>query len=765
MRNRHNERGSVFFVIFGVLAMLLVVTMTTSDFIRGPLKTATTVNRQNVAETQLQMAAKIAAQAAVNQPGAGDCDADTFIEPVPYKDAAGAPAPVGGGLIPDTMATPKRDPWNTDYGYCVWDHGADIDDAGCGGASQLRLSGTNVPIWSTLSIISAGPDKTFQTSCNDWVDANANGQPDTPLVNKPTGSDDIILDWTYTQASAAATVPPIAGGANLWIEETPGGKIRYDADNVGIGVSDPPSKLSVSGEVKIASSGASCVSAIEGAVRYDSTTKVMRYCDGSQWRSMISTQLNQPPTAPPGTGYFVLTQTTYNGNRGGLAGANANCLTELTTNTNWRGYTSALAAGQLTSSNVSAFLCASGICQNPIPAATYTFARVGDGSAGGATFVADASGLGPGDTSNWAAANYFSGNFEYLTGRAAGGSTTLFPNTEEFSCNSWTGSSAGESVRAGSSNTVNQSRWSVNNPANNCGQTRRLICMVSPPSAGGCGGSGSFASHQSATLTVPAGCKVQFKSWGAGGGSGGGRSGIAGSQFGGGGGYASITLEPSATTTFYLTVGGGGQGGGLSSDGPPFGGAGGAGAASFTGGAGGASVQNQGGGGGGGGGATTICLNNHCGVGGAVIVSVAGGGGGGGGNRDVNNGGHLDGAPGDPGGVGPFRNMNSIGVTGAPNSGGSNGGGGGGCDDINCTGARGGGTDRTSPRGAGGGGSNYVATTLSGVSILTSGTAAGSGQTAGNSGDPNRPGNAGRGAIRAIPGQPGDPGAIWYNIY
>lgn len=78
-RHRTSQSGSVFFVIFGVLAMLMVVSMVASDFIRGPLKTATTVNRQNVAETQLQMAAKIAAQAAVNQPGAGDCDADTFI--------------------------------------------------------------------------------------------------------------------------------------------------------------------------------------------------------------------------------------------------------------------------------------------------------------------------------------------------------------------------------------------------------------------------------------------------------------------------------------------------------------------------------------------------------------------------------------------------------------------------------------------------------------------------------------------------------------
>jgi hypothetical protein len=51
----------------------------------------------------------------------------------------------------------------------------------------------------------------------------------------------------------------------------------------------------------------------------------------------------------PGTGYFVLTNSTWNGNLGGFSGANAKCLSELTGNTNWKYYTAANGAGLLNS--------------------------------------------------------------------------------------------------------------------------------------------------------------------------------------------------------------------------------------------------------------------------------------------------------------------------------------------------------------------------------------------------------------------------------
>jgi hypothetical protein len=74
-----------------------------------------------------------------------------------------------------------------------------------------------------------------------------------------------------------------------------------------------------------------CAAAKAGQIQWTGTA--LQYCNGSTWTPF------KPSGGSPGSGYFVLTKTTYTGNMGGLAGANANCLTDLTTNTGWFGYT------------------------------------------------------------------------------------------------------------------------------------------------------------------------------------------------------------------------------------------------------------------------------------------------------------------------------------------------------------------------------------------------------------------------------------------
>ncbi|MFM6929281.1 MAG: beta strand repeat-containing protein [Bdellovibrio sp.] len=53
--------------------------------------------------------------------------------------------------------------------------------------------------------------------------------------------------------------------------------------NVGIGTTDPKAKLDVSGEVRTGNSGLACSATTEGAQRYNSTDKVMEYCNGTVW--------------------------------------------------------------------------------------------------------------------------------------------------------------------------------------------------------------------------------------------------------------------------------------------------------------------------------------------------------------------------------------------------------------------------------------------------------------------------------------------------
>jgi hypothetical protein len=61
-----------------------------------------------------------------------------------------------------------------------------------------RNNGAAQPL---IALISAGRDRTFETSCNAFVDANADGQPDTPLIGRVTGSDDVIRPVTYNDYS------------------------------------------------------------------------------------------------------------------------------------------------------------------------------------------------------------------------------------------------------------------------------------------------------------------------------------------------------------------------------------------------------------------------------------------------------------------------------------------------------------------------------------------------------------------------------------
>jgi hypothetical protein len=55
--------------------------------------------------------------------------------------------------------------------------------------------------------------------------------------------------------------------------------------NVAIGGTAPATKLDVTGEIKIGNTNIACSAATEGAIRYNSTSKVLEYCDGTAWRS------------------------------------------------------------------------------------------------------------------------------------------------------------------------------------------------------------------------------------------------------------------------------------------------------------------------------------------------------------------------------------------------------------------------------------------------------------------------------------------------
>ena len=206
------ESGNIFFAIFGAVALLGILAAGTMTFIKGPLATSVKLNRQNVAENQMMIAGQVAVMSAASQPNSGDCDSDAYVEPLEWRDAGALPKPTGGGLVPSSIGIAKKDPWGTEYGYCGWDHGPQINGGGtCGGAGQKRLAGGNTNSVPVVALISAGPDKVFTTTCRTYAaaDVNSDGDlldaTDLTLVSKAAlTDDDVIFSYTYQEATAAS---------------------------------------------------------------------------------------------------------------------------------------------------------------------------------------------------------------------------------------------------------------------------------------------------------------------------------------------------------------------------------------------------------------------------------------------------------------------------------------------------------------------------------------------------------------------------------
>ena len=192
-----NESGNVFFTLFGAVALVGVVGVATSTLMRGPVGTVVQLNQRAKADAQMQIAQKLAMLEAAQQAQSGDCDSDGYVEPIGALPVSAlncdGPVPSGGGCIPDAIGASKTDPWGTNYGYCSWDHGGVIG-SGCAANAAGVLDGTNDDVEIVIAIISAGPDRTFNTTCGNH----------SAYVTKTPGSDDIVLDITYSGAVEAS---------------------------------------------------------------------------------------------------------------------------------------------------------------------------------------------------------------------------------------------------------------------------------------------------------------------------------------------------------------------------------------------------------------------------------------------------------------------------------------------------------------------------------------------------------------------------------
>ena len=315
-----NESGNIFFAIFGAVALLGILAAGTMTFIKGPLATSVKLNRQNVAENQMMIGGQVAVMSAAAQSNSGDCDSDAFVEPLEWRDPAALPAPTGGGLVPGSVGIAKKDPWGTEYGYCGWDHGPQINGGGtCGGATQKRLSGSNTNSVPVVALISAGPDKVFSTTCRTFAaaDVNSDGDlldaTDLTLVSKAAlTDDDVIFSYTYQEATAASGglwslksgdagtavidkniettgTANMQGGimladkALITCDPTTAGVMAMNGNAIEI-CDGAGTWTAITGGGGFGTTAVCAVPADAGNIRYNTGTGQPEFCDGTMWR-------------------------------------------------------------------------------------------------------------------------------------------------------------------------------------------------------------------------------------------------------------------------------------------------------------------------------------------------------------------------------------------------------------------------------------------------------------------------------------------------
>lgn len=203
--NKHNQKfrqsGNIFLSLFAAIAVVGAVGAGSVTVLKGPVQSMVSLNRQGISEMRMEIAAKLLMADSVDAI-ASDGDTTEYLELSEYAaPVSPSTAPTGGGVVPAVLGINDIDAWQTQFGYCTWDHGSvdtGRDDGGTGTANRLQGedpvdldpdTGSMI-----IALVSAGPNRAFETTCTAYDGSGTEG------VNKPSGSDDIVVSYTYQNA-------------------------------------------------------------------------------------------------------------------------------------------------------------------------------------------------------------------------------------------------------------------------------------------------------------------------------------------------------------------------------------------------------------------------------------------------------------------------------------------------------------------------------------------------------------------------------------
>lgn len=202
MNRRPQQGGVLATVLLALLGVSVLATIAHGSYFQIARGTLDTVHRANASALLTQAATTLAAEAR-------DSDNDGQSEPT-----AGQLGLVDGWSVPAASGAPKSDPWGTALKYCPWDHGSSNHSAG-------RLTGANPALAGSVqfAVVSAGPDKLFNTSCTQAL-GGAQG-------------DDGVRTMTVAQLNQGVTYllgEPVASLSALPPSGSPAGMMRLASD-------------------------------------------------------------------------------------------------------------------------------------------------------------------------------------------------------------------------------------------------------------------------------------------------------------------------------------------------------------------------------------------------------------------------------------------------------------------------------------------------------------------------------------------------------
>ena len=324
-----NTKGNIFALLFAAVGLTGVLGVVGMQTVSGPVKTITKVTQKNITDTDVITNGRILILNATVRPendsGNGAYDGDPEFEAAPQNTTCSG-TPTGGGCLPTTIGTVLTDPWGTNYGYCTWNHGV----VRTGVADTLN--GRTDTDGYVIAVISAGPNKTFDTTCAAYDD-NATRASDVGGISPSIGSgmrvgttDDIAKAWSYAEAKANSGglwSESGASGATIDRDLTIGSTVSVNR-TTGLG-----SFLGLSSDIITANAG-SVVEIESGQLRLGNNTDIpngecggagdagtMRWnasgnvdvCDGTSFIN-VSTAGAEPWRAYDGDNTWVSTETT-----------------------------------------------------------------------------------------------------------------------------------------------------------------------------------------------------------------------------------------------------------------------------------------------------------------------------------------------------------------------------------------------------------------------------------------------------------------------